>query len=160
MFSKNRVVQIFLKLNPQIIDSWSSSKRWIISCKDFWKYSLTFERKGNYIYLWEGIHSTILIVDGTKIGKETGLGGKATKSSCDEKKVKLPSKIPLLSDLLKLKGKNNRILKGVSKGCQLTCNGTGTLVTCPTCKRFQFHLDCLHKIVASLKLPTVDVEQK
>ena len=77
-----------------------------------------------------------------------------------KEKISMPLETPLLSDLLKVKGKNNRILKGVSKGCALTCDGTGSLVTCPTCKRFQFHLDCLHKILTSLKMPAVDVAQK
>ena len=65
-----------------------------------------------------------------------------------------------MSDLLEVKGKNNRVLKGVSKGCALTCDGTGSLVTSSTCNRFQFHLDCLHKILTSFKMSDVHVAKK
>jgi len=95
-----------------------------------------------------------------KLGRTSAWVKKQQESLIKKKKVKLPSQTSLLSDLLKVKGKNNRILKHMSKGCELMCNGTGPLVTCPSCKRFQFHVDCLQNILLSLKMPTVDVAQK
>ena len=57
---------------------------------------------------------------------------------------------------MKAKGKNGVLLKHVLKGCDLYCEGTGELVTCPYCKKFQFHMDCLQKILHSLGKPGVD----
>ena len=100
------------------------------------------------------------LLTGHKLGRDPVWVKQQQKVLIAKKKIELPSKTPLLSDLLKVRGKNNRLLKNVSKGCQLMCNGKGELVTCPTCNRFQFHLDCLQKMLVSLKMPTVDVAQK
>ena len=95
-----------------------------------------------------------------KLGRNPSWVKKQQTNLIKKKKIVLPSKTTLLSDLLKVKGKNNTILKHVSKGCKLSCNGTGALVTCPSCERFAFHVDCLQKMLITLRLPSVDVAQK
>ena len=57
---------------------------------------------------------------------------------------KLETKKPkFMSDLLKVTGGNSRVLKNVSKGCEYRCGGKGEWVTCPSCNRFKYHVDCL-----------------
>ena len=51
-----------------------------------------------------------------------------------------------MSGFLKVTGKNSRILKNVSKGCEYRCGGKGNWVTCPTCERFNYHDDCLKEM--------------
>ena len=62
-----------------------------------------------------------------------------------------------MSTLLQVKGKNNRILKNVSKGCDLDCGGIGDLVTCPSFERFQFHMPCLQKLLYDLGKQGVEI---
>ena len=97
---------------------------------------------------------------GHKLGRKATWVKNQQKNLILKKKVILPPRSPLLSELLKVKGKNNRILTKVSKGCDLFCKGSGVLVTCPSCERFQFHLDCLQKMLVIFKMPAVDVAQK
>ena len=49
----------------------------------------------------------------------------------------------LLSSFLKVKGKNNRVLKNVQKGCEYACGGKTELITCSSCQRFVYHVECL-----------------
>ena len=52
----------------------------------------------------------------------------------------------LMSKYIEVSGKNSRILKHVSKGCEYKCGGSGEMVTCPSCKRFRYHIECLESM--------------
>ena len=41
---------------------------------------------------------------------------------------------------------NSCVLKHVAKGCEYKCRGVDEMVTCPSCKRFKYHLDCLKDV--------------
>ena len=96
------------------------------------------------------------------VGQRLGRSGEWVKTQQKnlvlKEKNPLMKEIPLFSTLMKVKGKNGVLLKNVMKGCDLYCEGTGELVTCPSCKKFQFHMDCLQKILHSLGKPGVDPE--
>ena len=95
-----------------------------------------------------------------QVGQRLGRSGTWVKNQQKnlvlKPKPNLMPNLPLFSTLLKVKGKNGILLKNVMKGCDLYCEGTGELVTCPSCKKFQFHMDCLQKILHSLDKPGVD----
>ena len=100
------------------------------------------------------------LATGHKLGRNPAWVRQQQKTLITKKKNRAPFENTPFERFVESKRQNNKVLKKVSKGCQLLCNGTGEMVTCPTCNRFQFHLDCLHKILISLNMPTVDVAQK
>ena len=57
---------------------------------------------------------------------------------------KLLTKRPkFMSEHFKVLGKNGQILKNMSKGCEYQCGGKEEWVTCPSCERFKYRIDCL-----------------
>ena len=94
------------------------------------------------------------------VGQRLGRSGKWVRTQQQNlvlnPKPNLIQELPLFSNLMKVKGKNGVLLKNIIKGCDLFCEGTGDLVTCPSCKKFQFHVDCLQKLLHSLGIPGVD----
>ena len=74
---------------------------------------------------------------------------------------KLAKKNPkLLSSFLKVVGKNNRIFKNVQKGCEYACGGKTELITCPSCKRFAYHPECLESMfqIRNMTMPDLDAK--
>ena len=90
-----------------------------------------------------------------KLGRKKQWVIKQQKRLVSDEKLSL-EKPKFLSEFFKIPGENSRILKNVSKGCEYKCGGKGKLVTCPSCGRFKYHIECLKKMFEMRKKPCVD----